>query len=132
MSLPISSNQKNIRKINVAMRSSRRDFLHLNQVRITASHQLLNHLQQLERPDFCPNRHPAMRRSSPGISRTLDPFFLFKSSNKFENSLGIQSYSLRIQICPKKGINPTILLWGWDWDHQTYSREGYGSLGILK
>ena len=29
--------------------------------------------------------------------------------------------SLRIQICPKKGINPTILLWGWDWDHQTYS-----------
>ena len=30
--------------------------------------------------------------------------------------------SLRIQVCPKKGINPTILLWGWDWDHQTYSR----------
>ena len=20
-------------------------------------------------------------------------------------------------------------MWGWDWDHQTYSREGYGSLG---
>ena len=38
--------------------------------------------------------------------------------------------TLRIQICPKKGINPTILLWGWDWDHQTYSiREGFGSLG---
>ena len=37
--------------------------------------------------------------------------------------------SLRIQICPKEGINPTILLWGWDWDHQTYSREGYGFLG---
>ena len=37
--------------------------------------------------------------------------------------------SLRIQVCPTKGINPTILLWGWDWDHQTYSREGYGSLG---
>ena len=37
--------------------------------------------------------------------------------------------SLRIQVCPKKGINPTILLWGWDSDHQTYSREGYGSLG---
>ena len=36
---------------------------------------------------------------------------------------------LRIQVCPKKGIDPTILLWGWDWDHQTYSREGYGSLG---
>ena len=40
-------------------------------------------------------------------------------------------YTLSIQVCPKKGINPTILLWGWDWDHQTYSREGYGSLGIL-
>ena len=39
-------------------------------------------------------------------------------------------FSLRIQVCPKKGINPTILLWGWDWDHQTYSREGYGSLGF--
>ena len=38
---------------------------------------------------------------------------------------------LRIQVCPKKGINPTILLWGWDWDHQTYSREGYGSLGNI-
>ena len=37
---------------------------------------------------------------------------------------------LRIQICPKKGISPVILLWGWDLDHQTYSREGYGSLGI--
>ena len=40
-------------------------------------------------------------------------------------------FSLRIQVCPKKGINPTILLWGWDWDHQTYSREGYGSLGSV-
>ena len=30
-----------------------------------------------------------------------------------------------------KGINPTILLWVWDWDHQTYSnREGYGFLGL--
>ena len=38
--------------------------------------------------------------------------------------------SLSIQVCPKKGINPTMLLWGWDWDHQTYSREGYGSLGF--
>ena len=41
------------------------------------------------------------------------------------------SYTLRIQICREKGISPVILLWGWDWDHQTYSnREGYGSLGI--
>ena len=39
-------------------------------------------------------------------------------------------YALRIQICPKKGLNPKILLWGWDWDHQTYCREGYGSLGM--
>ena len=40
-------------------------------------------------------------------------------------------HTLRIQVCPKKGINAIILLWGWDWDHQTYSREGYGSLGII-
>ena len=44
--------------------------------------------------------------------------------------LGSMDYTLGIQVCPKKGINPTILLWGWDWDHQTYSREGYGCLGI--
>ena len=44
-----------------------------------------------------------------------------------ENSIKYQT--LRIQVCPKEGINPTILLWGWDWDHQTYSREGYGFLG---
>lgn len=29
------------------------------------------------------------------------------------------------------GINPTIiLLWGWDWDYQSY-REGFGSLGFV-
>ena len=37
--------------------------------------------------------------------------------------------SVRIQVCPKKGVNPIMLLWGWDWDHQTYSREGSGFLG---
>ena len=45
-------------------------------------------------------------------------------------SLFHNEVALSIQVCPKKGINPTILLWGWDWDHQTYSREGYGSLGL--
>ena len=41
------------------------------------------------------------------------------------------SCPIRIQVCPKKGINPTNLLWEWDWDHQTTcSREGYGSLGM--
>ena len=39
--------------------------------------------------------------------------------------------SLRIQVCPKKGINLTILLWGWDWDHQSYTREGSGFLGDM-
>ena len=29
-------------------------------------------------------------------------------------------------MCPKTGINPTVLLWRWDWDHQSYSREGSG------
>ena len=48
--------------------------------------------------------------------------------NKANNGPPVKK-SLSIQICRKKGINPTILLWGWDWDHQTCSREGYGSLG---
>ena len=47
----------------------------------------------------------------------------------FQLVVALENLSLSIQVCPKKGINPTILLWGWDWDHQTYSREGYGSLG---
>ena len=37
---------------------------------------------------------------------------------------------LRIQVCPKKGISPTILFWGWDLGHQSYSRDGSGILGI--
>ena len=40
-------------------------------------------------------------------------------------------HSLRIQLCPKKGISPIILFWGWDWDHQSYSREGSGFLGLF-
>ena len=40
-----------------------------------------------------------------------------------------KTISLRIQICPQKGISPIILLWGWEWDHQSYSREGSGFLG---
>ena len=42
-------------------------------------------------------------------------------------------HTLRIQVCPKKGIISTILCpmtWGWDLDHQSYSREGSGFLGI--
>ena len=35
----------------------------------------------------------------------------------------------RIQVSPEKGISPAILFWGWDWDHQSYSREGSGFLG---
>ena len=34
-------------------------------------------------------------------------------------------------VCPKKGIGPpTFLFWGRDWNPQSYSREGSGSLGI--
>ena len=40
--------------------------------------------------------------------------------------------SLRIQVRPKKGINHTIQLWVWDWDHQSYSRGSSAfSWGIL-
>ena len=37
--------------------------------------------------------------------------------------------TLRIQICPKEGIIPKILFWGWDWNPESYSREGSGFLG---
>ena len=42
------------------------------------------------------------------------------------------NHSLKIQICPWKGISPIFLFWGWDWDHQSYSRERSGFLGIYK
>ena len=60
--------------------------------------------------------------------------------NKYQSPLEIHPskclllvnyHALRIQIYPKKGISPTILLRGWDWDHQSYSTEGSGFLGIL-
>ena len=39
-----------------------------------------------------------------------------------------KNYSLRIQACPKfLGLTLQtycILLWGWDWDHQTYENSG--------
>ena len=49
---------------------------------------------------------------------------------KILDQIAIRINALRIHVFPKKGINPTILLWGRDWDHQTYSREGYGSIGM--
>ena len=55
-------------------------------------------------------------------------FFLKK--NTVEHWPAFDEFALRIQVCPKEGINPTILLWGWDWDHQSYSREGSGFLGL--
>ena len=40
------------------------------------------------------------------------------------------SYSPMIQVCPEKGLISTIPFWGWDLDHQSYSRERSGLLGI--
>ena len=34
-----------------------------------------------------------------------------------------------VQICPKKVISP--IFWGWDWDHQSYSGEESGFLGVI-
>ena len=42
----------------------------------------------------------------------------------------VSKVALRIQTCPKNGISPTILFWGWYLDHQTYSRDGSGFLGL--
>ena len=36
----------------------------------------------------------------------------------------VRCFPLSIQVCPKKGINPAILWWGWDWEHQTYENSG--------
>ena len=67
---------------------------------------------------------------NPPLKGCVNVFFQGPKPSPPEKFGGNFNYvSLRIQICPKKGINPTILLWGWDWDHQTYSREGCGSLG---
>ena len=39
---------------------------------------------------------------------------------------------VRNRVCPKEGIIPKILLWGWDWNPQSYSREGSGFLGYAR
>ena len=39
--------------------------------------------------------------------------------------------SLRLQVCPKEGISPIILFWGWDWNPYSYSREVSGFLGYM-
>ena len=49
--------------------------------------------------------------------------------NYLRKHLAETSMTLRIQVCPKKGIISTILFWGWDLHHQSYSREGSGFLG---
>ena len=43
--------------------------------------------------------------------------------------MGHDILTLRIQICPKKGSTPAFLFKGWDWNPQSYSREGSGFLG---
>ena len=57
-------------------------------------------------------------------------FFRDYKPRKFVATIFLDVCSLRIQICPKKGVSPIFLFWEWDWDHQSYSREGYGSLGV--
>ena len=60
----------------------------------------------------------------------LDHFTKVRAKNsRNKNTKDPWDWSLRIQICPEKGITPIFLFWGWDWDHQSYSREGSGSLG---
>jgi len=54
--------------------------------------------------------------------------------NQYQNDGSMVACSLRIQVCPKKGITlitPTFLLKEWDWNPQSSSREGSGSLGVI-
>ena len=46
------------------------------------------------------------------------------------NSATNDNYTLRIKLFHRKRISPAMLFWEWDWDHQSYSREGSGFLGI--
>ena len=71
---------------------------------------------------------PAKKKETPDHNIFRFPWVYFQTNDQCENKI----QTLSIQACPKKGINPTILLWGWDWDHQSYSRERYGSLGKAK
>ena len=48
-------------------------------------------------------------------------------AEKNEREAGVKT--LRIQVCSKEVISPTILSWGWDSDHQSCSMEGSGFLG---
>ena len=67
------------------------------------------------------HRCPGSTGVGHGLNNSSDLFFC---EDHFDGTL-------RIQVCPKKGISPTILLGGWDLDHQSYSREGSGFLGVF-
>ena len=68
----------------------------------------------------CGNEHESLMLTPNEIEDKHTPFMKVKP---------YQSYTLRIQICRKKWISPIILFWGWDCNHQSYSREGSGFLG---
>ena len=44
---------------------------------------------------------------------------------------GWKSSALRIQVCPKKGISLNNPILGIDLNHQSYSRDGSGFLGVF-
>lgn len=52
-----------------------------------------------------------------GVIWSVDPGFC-----------GDFSVPVRIQICPTKGIEPTFLFWGWDWNLLSHSGEVFGFL----
>ena len=113
--------------------------------KVTFKHSTLNHVNiNLIFPSDCGSSHlyfgptirwPIWSINPLGISveysATLSSFIIQHFMHEHWVVELWKSLTLRIQVCPKKGINPTILLLGWDWDHQTYSREGYGSLGLI-
>ena len=71
--------------------------------------------------------------NSPNVGKwTLRPYTEC-SDSKRDDSLGHKRSAflfLRIQVCPLEGITPKILLSGWDWNPQSYSRNRFGFLGF--
>ena len=71
--------------------------------------------------DVLPNRR---NHGYVDLDEVITQYRISKLSPKKSDILNITGYTTLYAY-------PICLFWGWDWDHQSYSREGSGFLGIV-
>ena len=77
------------------------------------------------------NHQPVLNLYIRVIFHNIHPWS-FTTSTRFPMQIGRSQHLKRTQVCPKQGIGPPTFLFffGWDWNPQSYSGNGFGFLGI--